>query len=188
MTTTAERAAAPLLIRRLRAEEVESVGRLARDAYAADYRLAPEYLDEIEAVGDRDGEHEVWVAENVVTGELLGTVTTPREGVRLSGVAVHDDELDFRFLGVAGSARGRGVGEAMVRHVLALAAERGLRRVVLNTGTQMRGAQRLYERMGFERIPERDFAFDRSDGVRIVILAYGIDVAPATARAGIAAG
>jgi ribosomal protein S18 acetylase RimI-like enzyme len=138
--------------------------------------LTEGYLDEIESVGERDREHEVWVAVDAVTGELLGTVTVPRPGRRMSAVARHEDELDFRFLGVAASARGRGVGEAMVRHVMALAASRGIRRVVLNTGEQMRPARRLYERMGFERLEDRGFTFERPDGTSVHILAYGIDV------------
>jgi ribosomal protein S18 acetylase RimI-like enzyme len=165
-----------LVVRRLRDDEVAMVGRLVRDAYATDYELTEGYLDEIEAVGDRAREHEVWVAVDAVTGEPLGTVTVPRPGRRMSAVARHEDELDFRFLGVSGSARGRGVGEAMVRHIMALAASRGIRRVVLNTGEQMRAARRLYERMGFERLEDREFTFERPDGTTVHILAYGIDV------------
>ncbi|WP_430645789.1 GNAT family N-acetyltransferase [Agromyces sp. GXS1127] len=163
-------------MRRMHDDEASRVGRLVRDAYAGDYELTDAYLDEIEAVGERAREHEVWVAADTADGELLGTVTVPRAGRRMSAVARHEDELDFRFLGVSAAARGRGVGEAMVRHVLALAASRGIRRVVLNTGEQMRPARRLYERMGFERIEDREFTFERPDGTPVHILAYGIDV------------
>ncbi|GAA2029202.1 GNAT family N-acetyltransferase [Agromyces tropicus] len=169
-------AAGALQFRRMRDDESSLVGRLVRDAYAGDYELTEAYLDEIEAVADRAREHEVWVAVDAATGDVLGTVTTPRPDRRMSAVARNDDELDFRFLGVAAAARGRGVGEAIVRHVLALAASRGIRRVVLNTGEQMRPARRLYERMGFERIAEREFTFERPDGTPVHILAYGIDV------------
>ncbi|WP_353827122.1 GNAT family N-acetyltransferase [Agromyces sp. SYSU T0242] len=169
-------AAGGLQFRRMRDDETRLVGRLVRDAYAGDYELTDAYLDEIEAVGDRAREHEVWVAADAATGEVLGTVTTPRPGRRMSAVARQEDELDFRFLGVSGAARGRGVGEAMVRHVVALAAARGLRRVVLNTGEQMAAARRLYERLGFERLLEREFTFERPDGTPVHILAFGIDV------------
>ncbi|MFC9919341.1 GNAT family N-acetyltransferase [Agromyces binzhouensis] len=169
-----------LVVRRMRDHEAPRVGRLVRDAYAGDYELTEAYLDEIEAVGERAREHEVWVAVDAGTGALLGTVTTPRPGRRMSAVARHEDELDFRFLGVSADARGRGVGEVVVRHVMALAASRGIRRVVLNTGEQMRPARRLYERMGFERLEDREFTFERPDGTPVHILAYGIDVPGAT--------
>ncbi|MGR0318379.1 GNAT family N-acetyltransferase [Agromyces sp. ZXT2-3] len=175
-----------VVLRRMRDHETRAVGRLVRDAYAGDYALTEAYLDEIEAVGERAREHEVWVAADASSGELLGTVTVPRAGRRMSAVARHEDELDFRFLGVSAAARGRGVGEAMVRHIIALAAGRGIRRVVLNTGEQMRPARRLYERMGFERLADREFTFDRPDGTPVHILAYGIDVPRTSGGPGVA--
>ncbi|GAA4051886.1 hypothetical protein GCM10022282_11040 [Agromyces indicus] len=174
-------------IRLMRDDEAASVGRLVRQAYAGDYELSEDYLAEIEAVADRARDHEVWVAEDAASGALLGTVTTPRPGERLSAVARDGDELDFRFLGVAAAARGRGVGERLVHHVTALAADRGLRRVVLNTGRQMIAAQRLYERLGFERLLEREFTFERPDGTSILIWAYGRDVDADAGRAAHAA-
>ena len=169
---------AQVRIRLMHDVEAHLVGRLVRRAYAVDFELTEDYLAEIEAVADRALEHEVWVAADAATGEVLGTVTTPRPGERMSAVARNADELDFRFLGVSPTARGRGVGELLVRHVVELAASRGIRRVVLNTGPQMTAAQRLYERLGFERLEEREFTFDRPDGTTIRIWAYGRDVRP----------
>ena len=142
-------------VRLVRADEISAVRTMVRQAYAGDFDLSTTYLAEIEAVAERAREHEVWVAADADTGELLGTVTTPRAGGRLSPVARDDDELDFRFLGVSAAARGRGVGETLVRHVISLAASRGIRRVVLNTGPEMLAAQRLYERLGFETVWRR---------------------------------
>ena len=62
-----------------------------------------------------------------------------------------------------------------MRHALALAASRGIRRVVLNTGPQMRSAQRLYERLGFERLHERERMVDLPDGTSFLMMAYGRD-------------
>jgi putative acetyltransferase len=49
------------------------------------------------------------------------------------------------------AVRGQGVGRAMVRHLLAVAAGRGYRRVSLETGSteEFRPAHRLYTRAGF---------------------------------------
>jgi ribosomal protein S18 acetylase RimI-like enzyme len=60
--------------------------------------------------------------------------------------------------------------------VLLLARLRGIGRVVLNTGPDMVAAQRLYERLGFERLHEREFVFERPDGSSFLMLAYGRDV------------
>lgn len=50
------------------------------------------------------------------------------------------------------AARGQGVGEAMVRHLLAFAAARGHRRVSLETGSMeaYAPARALYRKLGFE--------------------------------------
>jgi GNAT superfamily N-acetyltransferase len=58
------------------------------------------------------------------TGQLLGTVTVPRPGGRISELG-QDGELDFRLLAVAPAARRRGIGRLLVEHVIALAAGRG---------------------------------------------------------------
>lgn len=52
---------------------------------------------------------------------------------------------------VDGSARGRGVGEALVRECIEVARRRGASIVELQTARSRMEANRLYERMGFER-------------------------------------
>ena len=102
---------------------------------------------------------------------LLGTASTPRAGEAISPLA-REGELDFRFLGVAAPARRRGIGALLVEHVLLLARIRAIPRVVLNTGPYMVAAQRLYDRLGFERPHEREFRFERPDS-SFLMLAYG---------------
>jgi putative acetyltransferase len=52
-------------------------------------------------------------------------------------------------------ARGRGVGRALIDHLLDVASARGYRRVSLETGTgeSFAPARRLYERVGFSECP-----------------------------------
>jgi putative acetyltransferase len=47
-------------------------------------------------------------------------------------------------------ARGKGVGEALLRHCLAVAANLGYRRCYLETLTGMEGAMKLYAKVGFQ--------------------------------------
>jgi ribosomal protein S18 acetylase RimI-like enzyme len=64
-------------------------------------------------------------------------------------------EAQIRLLAVDAAARGKGVAEALVRECLRRAADAG-RPVVLHTTAHMKAAQRLYERLGFRRVPTRD--------------------------------
>ena len=51
---------------------------------------------------------------------------------------------------VDGDARGQGVGEALNRYALDVAAERGARSVDLTSRPSREAANRLYQRLGFE--------------------------------------
>ena len=61
---------------------------------------------------------------------------------------------------VDAAARGRGIGEALVREALALARREGVARVMLTSNATRRAAHRLYERMGFVRYETDCFRLD----------------------------
>ena len=126
-----------------------------------------------------------WVAVDA-DDTILGTVWVAAEGRPLSEVA-QPGETDFRQLAVAPSARGRGIGEALTRKVIALAAERGSHRVVMNSGPQMTGAHALYAKMGFRRLPDREGRWEVEPGRWIELLAFGLDIDPAPAAAAVTA-
>lgn len=142
-----------------------------RAAYEIEYFLEPEYLDEIEDVASRDAVSEVLVA--IDAGTILGSVTIPNPGERLLTTSA-PDEMDVRLLGVSGEARGKGVGETLMQYCVDVARDRGARRLVLQTGDQMVKAHRLYERLGFKQIPEKEFMIDTISGRRR-IMTYGLD-------------
>ena len=162
------------LIRRIAAEEYEPVGRFLREANEQDYDLPEGYLSQMQRTGERDEISAVMVAVDRASGELLGTITVPFPGERLQDDTAAD-ELDIRLLGVAHAARGRGVARHLLAYCADVARERGLRRIVLHTGSHMPGAQRLYERLGYHRIPERDFEIFEQGEQRFVI-SYGFNV------------
>ncbi|WP_246125153.1 GNAT family N-acetyltransferase [Cellulomonas xylanilytica] len=94
-----------------------------------------------------------WTARDA-GGELLGCAA-------LKALGPADAELKSMRTGTA--ARGRGVGAAVLAHVLAAAAEQGIRTVLLETGTQdyFAPARRLYERAGFVECPPfADYVLD----------------------------
>ena len=78
-----------------------------------------------------------------------------REGVLLGVGALRElDEShgEIKSMHTAEAARGQGVGRALAEHLLAVARERGYRRVSLETGAMEKfaPARALYESVGFE--------------------------------------
>lgn len=131
--------------------------RIAIDSpVSADVRgLLDEHLSEMHATSPPESVHALdhsallapsitfWTARDE-TGALLGCVAlselTPAHG-------------EVKSMRTAAPARGRGVGAALVRHVLAEARTRGYTRLSLETGTQefFAPARRLYARHGFTK-------------------------------------
>jgi predicted N-acetyltransferase YhbS len=62
----------------------------------------------------------------------------------------------FRGLAVRPSARGRGIGLALVQHCIERARRLGVAALSLHTAPFMTSAVPLYERLGFRRCPEYD--------------------------------
>ncbi|MBV9010873.1 MAG: GNAT family N-acetyltransferase [Pseudonocardiales bacterium] len=146
-----------LTVRLARPGELEEVGRLTVEAYLADGMVNPagSYAAALADAARRASDAELLVAVDP-DGTLLGTVTVCTPDSPLAECS-RPGELEFRMLAVAPRARRRGVGEVLVRTVLARATEIGAHRVVLLTGEKMYAAQRLYARLGFIRVPERDW-------------------------------
>lgn len=168
-------ASSALTVRLVRPEEYEEAGRVTVDAYASSYGdLTDDYIASLRDVAGRVESGDVWVAVDA-DGTILGTVWVARPGAPLSPSAL-EGETDFRQLAVDPSARGRGVGVALTRHVIALATERGAERVVMNSGPQMTGAHALYAKVGFRRLTEREHPIEVAPGRWIDLLSFGFDI------------
>ena len=63
---------------------------------------------------------------------------------------------EVRLLAVAPSARGRGIGAALMNECIRRARSAGATALTLHTTDLMRAAMRLYERLGFERAHDLD--------------------------------
>ncbi|KQX05815.1 hypothetical protein ASC59_14225 [Leifsonia sp. Root1293] len=167
-----------VLVRLVRPDEYEAAADLSERAYTSEYDITESYRASIRQIADRAQEHQVWVAVDTATGVLLGAVATPRPGRSISPLA-RDGELDFRLLAVDPPARGRGIGALLTRHVIELARLRRLEHVVMNSGQQMVGAHRLYEKLGFGRLPAREGSITEG-GRTIQLLAFTIPVGAAS--------
>lgn len=148
-----------IVIRRAGPGDYAPLGEITANAYLQDGLLdfgeADTYLGELRDVAGRAAAAEVLAA---VEGErVVGGVTFVPSGGPMADIA-RPGEAEIRMLAVAHAARGRGVGEALVRACVERAqAVEGCVRVVLSTQRTMRTAHRLYERLGFVRTPERDW-------------------------------
>ena len=169
-------------IRLVRIEEYERAGEVTAHAYLSSYdTLSDEYVASLRDVASRVRGGDVWVAVEA-GGEILGTVWVAQPNRPLAEMA-QPGETDFRQLAVAPAARGRGIGEALTRHVIDLARERGSHRVVMNSGPEMTGAHALYAKLGFERLSEREGAWEVQPGRWIELYTFGYDLAPEPAAA-----
>ena len=138
-------------------EDLEAVGRITVSTYCDDGFIAPDddYIEELADAARRAREAEVWVAADS-TG-VLGSVTFCAPGSAFAELS-RDNEGEFRMLGVSGHSRRRGVAEALVVRCIERSRELGYEALVLCSMRQMTTAHRLYERLGFHRVPERDWS------------------------------
>ncbi|HEX5089071.1 MAG TPA: GNAT family N-acetyltransferase [Nocardioides sp.] len=161
-------------LRRARPEDYEAIGAMTVAAYQPQLTDASSsYAEHLANAEARDRQAELWVAVGSDDHEVLGTVTICREGSPWREVAAAD-EGEFRMLAVAPQAQGQGVGEALVRHVVDRFREEGATAVVMSTNAHGTApAQRLYQRLGFVRCPERDWS--PMPGVELIV--YRLDLA-----------
>jgi ribosomal protein S18 acetylase RimI-like enzyme len=165
-------AMAAVTVRRALAAELRRAGEVCVAAYSADGSLAPgdPYAGKLADAARRADEAELLVAVDG-DGTVVGSVTVCPAGTTFAEVG-RAGEVEFRMLAVDPAAHGRGVGTALVSAVLDRARELGASRVVLSSAAGMAAARRLYDRMGFTRLPERDW----EPVAGVVLLAYGRDL------------
>lgn len=129
------------------------------------------YWQDIGDVQGRLAYTELIVAE--LAGKTVGTVTYYPDGGRVRGNGWPLGWAGIRLLGVVPDARGQGIGRALTEECLHRARRGNASVIGLHTNDWMRVARGMYERMGFQRIPEHDFQ-PVSD---LTVLAYRLTLA-----------
>ena len=147
-----------------------AIAELTVRVYVEGDLASPAYTGQLADVAGRAGRSELLVARDEA-GRIVGSVAVVLTG-DFGEITESDDEAAFRMLVVDPAARGRGIGELLVTTCIERARAAGKRRMVLSTDPRMTAAHRLYERLGFTRLPERDW----SPIPGIDLLAYGRDV------------
>lgn len=93
-----------------------------------------------------------------VDGNAVGAVLLYTSSTTAYGPAAHSIEHPIiRLLGVKRSARGQGVATALIEACIRFAQEAGAGYIYLHTSDLMQEAIALYEKLGFERVPEKEF-------------------------------
>jgi GNAT superfamily N-acetyltransferase len=131
-------------IRMAVAEDASSIASVLREAFI---EYEPLYTPEgftattpaTAQVLDRIEEGPVWVGLD--NDAIIGTVS----------VVPKEESLYVRGMAIVPAARGRRIGELLLRQVESFAAERGFKRLLLSTTPFLDRAIQLYEHHGFKR-------------------------------------
>jgi ribosomal protein S18 acetylase RimI-like enzyme len=142
------------------ADDPDLFGQIVLGSYMAlpDTPTDPDYEAQLADVAAR-------VRDSVVFGAFIGEtpagcVTFVADAASPHAERLLPGESSFRMLGVDPAAQGRGIGEALTRRCLAEATRLGSSAVFIYSGTWMHAAHRLYRRLGFEFVPDRDWVYD----------------------------
>jgi ribosomal protein S18 acetylase RimI-like enzyme len=144
-------------VRLVRPDEFARAGRIVVAAYAAlpGEHMTGEYAAELAEVARRSVEAEVLVA---IDEDLIGCVTFVPDASSPWAEGLGSGEAAIRMLGVDPRCQGRGVGAGLVDACVERARKLGRTGLFLHSTPWMTSAHRLYERAGFRRVPDRDWA------------------------------
>jgi ribosomal protein S18 acetylase RimI-like enzyme len=151
-------------------EDHASIAELTVSVYVGGGLAGPDYGVELADVGRRAELAELLVVRDEAD-RLVGSVALVLDG-DFGEVTENDDEAAVRMLVVDPVAQGRGIGALLMTECLRRARAAGKRRMVLSTSTAMTAAHRLYERLGFTRLPERDWS--PVPGIELIV--YALDL------------
>jgi len=159
-----------LSVERARSEDYDAIAELTVRVYVDGNLASDQYTTQLAGVAGRAERAELLVVR-AADGRIVGSVAFVLSGA-FGEVLRSDDEAAFRMLVVDPSAQGRGIGRLLVTGCLDRARAAGKKRVVISTDPRMTAAHRLYEGLGFTRLPERDW----SPLPGIDLLVYCIDL------------
>jgi ribosomal protein S18 acetylase RimI-like enzyme len=138
-----------------RPEDYDRIAELTVGVYVEGGLAPQDYVTELADVTGRARRADLLVARDA--GRVVGSVALVLSG-DFGEVTTSDQEAAFRMLVVDPLAQGRGIGELLVTTCLEHARAAGKTRMVISTDPRMTTAHRLYERLGFSRLPERDWS------------------------------
>ncbi len=121
----------------------------------ADSDVARALIDELEAVLSpqypSESRHGYRVDKLLSEGVHFVVAWADGQPAGCGGIQLFDDYGELKRMYVRPEFRGLGLGRAMIDHLGAVAADRGITILRLETGVHQFEAIRLYERTGFQR-------------------------------------
>ena len=156
-----------LAVEPARPDDYARIATLTVDVYVGGGLATRAYAPELADVAGRAARSELLVVRDA-GGRVVGSVAPVLTG-DFGNVITSDEEAAFRMLVVDPAVQGQGVGELLVRTCLERARAAGKRRMVISTDPLMTTAHRLYERLGFTRLPERDWT--PQPGINLMVYA-----------------
>lgn len=164
-------------IRKALGNEVEMIREQRVKAYEEHAQNIPEgHWDALRKSISSDADEqmgvELLVAE--LDGEVVGSVALfPSKSDAYKGLADMLDYPEIRMLAVTPQSRCKGVAKALIKECILRTKVSGSKYIGLHTADFMKTAMRLYERMGFIRMPQFDFQ-PADDG--IIVKAYRLSI------------
>jgi ribosomal protein S18 acetylase RimI-like enzyme len=159
-----------LSVENARPEDYERIAELTVAVYVEGRLASDGYTPQLADVAGRASRAELLVGRDA-QGRIVGSVALVLAG-DFGEITTSDQEASFRMLVVDPAAQGQGVGQLLVRTCLERARAAGKRRMVISTDPRMTTAHRLYERLGFTRLPERDWS--PMPGTQLLV--YAVDL------------
>lgn len=122
-----------------------------------------------------DGDIQTGVERMIVEsdGEIIGSVALFSPDIKAYD-GLLEDELGYpelRMLATSSQSRGKGIATLLINECIKRAKEKGFSEMGLHTADFMGDAIKLYEHLGFERLPQFDFE-PANDG--IIVKAFRI--------------
>jgi ribosomal protein S18 acetylase RimI-like enzyme len=154
--------ASSIRIRPCQPDDWGRVAELLHAVFAGEGYTSPEQAAKAYTPQNLSANGVMLVAEDS-TG-IVGSVLLLSPGDKLAQLA-DAGEMEFRLLAVAPHCRGKRVGAHLVQACIDRASEPPMRaqRLVICTQPSMHAAQRLYEQLGFVRVPHRNFTIAPTD-------------------------
>jgi ribosomal protein S18 acetylase RimI-like enzyme len=148
-----------MLVREATPSEYEDAGRVTADAYreffdegARDEHL--DYLERLADVAERATRTTILIAVDE-DEQIVGSLTLELDGrVNPDGEPLPPERAGIRMLGVSPAARARGAARALMADAEARARAAGRIEMRLHTTDMMVAAQRMYEKLGYQRLPD----------------------------------
>lgn len=168
-----------LVFRPARPADYSEVRRITREAYlhAGHFTTDHPYMSVLDNVDHRAEHAQVWVGE--ASGAVVAAVTLTFAGQPHSEIAI-ENELEFRMLAVDPAVQGGGIGRAVVRRIIDHAQSLpAIRAISITSAMFMERAHGLYESLGFQRVPARDWYVPGQD---VLLWVFRLELLPGASR------